>query len=137
MKKLVLAIVVAYIVLMGTNYLVHEIWLMPDYNAIPLSHRTPEGIAERFWVMCVGQLFFAAMFAYIYTRGRENKPWLVQGLRYGVVMTFMTVVPYSLSQYVVYRVPYMLAIKWMIAGGIQLLIVGAIVAAIYKDGAGS
>lgn len=135
MKKLVLAIVVAYIVLMGTNYLVHEIWLMPDYNAIPASHRTAAGIQHRFWLMCVGQLFFAAMFAYIYTRGREAKPWLAQGLRYGVVMTFMTVVPYSLSQYVVYIVPHVLAIKWIIAGCIQLLILGAIVAAICKDGA--
>jgi len=135
MKKLVLAIVVAYIVLMGTNYLVHEIWLMPDYNAIPASHRSAAEIQHRFWAMCVGQFFFAAMFAYIYTRGREAKPWLTQGLRYGIVMTFMTVVPYSLSQYVVYIVPHVLAIKWMIAGGIQLLILGAIVAAICQEGA--
>ena len=133
MKKLVLAIVVGYVVLMGTNFLVHQILLMPDYNAIPLSHRSAEGIQHRFWAMCVGQFFFAAMFAYIYTRGQEAKPWLIQGLRYGVVMTFVTVVPYSLSQYVVYIVPYMLAIKWMIMGGIQLLILGAVVAAICKE----
>jgi len=135
MKKLVLAIVVAYIVLMGTNYFVHEIWLMPDYNAIPASHRTAAEIQHRFWAMCVGQLIFAAMFAYIYTRGREQKPWLAQGLRFGVVMTLATVVPYSLSQYVVYIVPHLLALKWMVAGFIQLLILGVIVAAICKDGA--
>jgi hypothetical protein len=46
----------------------------------------------------------------------------------------MTVVPYSLSEYVVYIVNYMLVIKWMIAGGIQLIILGLIVAAIFKDG---
>ena len=135
MKKLILAIVVAYVVLMGTNYLVHSIWLMPDYDAIPLSHRSAEQIIHRFWAMALGQFFFAAMFAYIYTRGREKKPWMLQGIRYGIVMTFMTVVPYSLSEYVVYRVPYMLAVKWMFAGGIQLIILGLIVAAICKDGA--
>jgi uncharacterized membrane protein len=75
------------------------------------------------------------MFAYIYTRGRENKSWLEQGIRYGIVMTFMTVVPYSLSEYVVYIVPYMLAIKWMVAGGLQLILLGLIVAAICKDSA--
>jgi len=135
MKKLILAIVVAYVVLMGTNYLVHSVWLMPDYDAIPLSHRSAEQIIHRFWAMALGQFFFAAMFAYIYTRGREKKPWMPQGIRYGIVMTFMTVVPYSLSEYVVYRVPYMLAVKWMVAGGIQLIILGLIVAAICKDGA--
>ncbi len=135
MKKLILAIVIAYVVLMGTNYLVHGVWLMPDYDAIPLSHRSAEGIMHRFWAMALGQFFFAAMFAYIYTRGREKKEWMPQGIRYGIVMTFMTVVPYSLSEYVVYRVPYMLAVKWMVAGGIQLIILGLVVAAICKDGA--
>jgi hypothetical protein len=135
MKKLIIAIVLAYVVLMGTNYLVHSVWLMPDYDAIPLSHRSAEGIIHRFWAMALGQFFFAAMFAYIYTRGREKKEWIAQGIRYGIVMTFMTVVPYSLSEYVVYRVPYMLAVKWMFAGGIQLIILGLIVAAICKDGA--
>jgi hypothetical protein len=132
MKKLVLAIIVAYIVLMGTNYLVHSVWLMPDYDAIAASHRNAEGIMHRFWAMALGQFFFVAMFAYIYTRGREAKPWLEQGIRYGIVMTFMTVVPYSLSEYTVYIVPYRLVIKWMIAGGIQLLILGLIVAGICK-----
>ena len=134
-KKLIIAIFVSYVVLMATNYLVHSVWLMPDYDAIPLSHRSAEQIMHRFWAMALGQFFFAAMFAYIYARGRENKPWVPQGIRYGIVMTFMTVIPYSLSEYVVYLVPHVLAVKWMVAGGIQLVILGLIVAAIYKDGA--
>ena len=104
MKKLVIATIVAYIVLMATNYFVHSVWLKPDYDAIASSHRTIEGIMHRFWAMALGQFFFAAMFSYIYSRGRENKSWLEQGIRYGIVMTFMTVVPYSLSEYVVYIV---------------------------------
>ncbi len=65
MKKLLVAIVAAYIVLMLTNYLVHQIWLMSDYAAIPASHRSPAGIMHRFWAMAVGQFIFAALFAYI------------------------------------------------------------------------
>ncbi len=30
MKKLVIAVVATFIVLMATNYLVHSVWLMPD-----------------------------------------------------------------------------------------------------------
>lgn len=133
MKKLVLAIVAAYIVLMLTNYLIHSVWLASDYAAIPASHRSTEGIMHHFWIMAIGQFFFAAMFAYIYTRGRERKPWLVQGVRYGIVMAFMTVIPYSLSEYVVYIVPHELAIKWMVAGLIQLIILGALVAGICTE----
>lgn len=135
MRKLVTAIIVGYIVLMATNYLVHEILLMPDYNAIPASHRSPEGIMDRFWAMAVGQFFFAALFAYIYSRGAEKKPWLAQGIRFGIIMTLFTVIPYSLSEYVVYIIPHQLAIKWMILGGIQLVILGLVVARIMKEGA--
>jgi hypothetical protein len=135
MKKLLLAIVGAYIVLMLTNYLVHEVWLMSDYAAIPASHRSTAGIMHRFWVMAVGQFFFAALFAYIYTRGAEKKPWMVQGIRYGILIAFLTVIPTALGEYVVYIVPYQLAIKWMVAGGIQLLIMGLIVAGICNESA--
>jgi hypothetical protein len=135
MKKLLLAIVAAYVVLMLSNYVVHQIWLMSDYAAIPASHRTSEGIMHRFWVMAVGQFIFAALFAYIYTRGAEKKPWLVQGIRYGILITLLTVVPTALGEYVVYIVPYQLAIKWMIAGGIQMIILGLIVAGICSESA--
>jgi hypothetical protein len=135
MKKLVFAIVAAYIVLMLTNYLVHEVWLMSDYAAIPASHRSTAGIMHRFWVMAVGQFFFAALFAYIYTRGAEKKSWLAQGIRYGILIAFLTVIPTALGEYVVYIVPYQLAIKWMIAGGIQLIIMGLLVAGICSESA--
>lgn len=134
MKKLVIASVATFVILMATNYLVHSIWLMPDYDAIPLSHRSPWGIQHRFWAMVVGQVFFSVMFAYIYTRGRENKAWIEQGIRYGILLALLTVVPTSLSEYTVYIVPYRLAIKWMVAGGIQLVLAGLVVAAIFKDG---
>jgi len=85
--------------------------------------------------MAVGQFIFTALFAYIYTRGAEKKPWLVQGIRYGILVTLLAVVPMALSEYVVYIVPYQLAIKWMIAGGIQMIILGLIVAGICSESA--
>jgi hypothetical protein len=137
MKKLAMAIVATFIVLMATNYLVHSVWLMPDYDLIPLSHRSAEGIQHRFWAMIVGQFIFSAMFAYIYTRGREHKSWIEQGIRYGILIALLTAVPTALSEYTVYIIPYRLAIKWMVAGGIQLVLAGLVVAAIFKDGATS
>jgi hypothetical protein len=130
MKKLLLAIVAAYIVLMLTNYLVHQVWLMSDYAAIPASHRSAEGIMHRFWAMAVGQFIFAALFVYIYKRGAEKKLWLVKGIRYGILVALFIVVPTALSDYVVYIVPSQLVIKWMIAGGIQMIILGLLVAGI-------
>jgi hypothetical protein len=131
-KRVIVAIVVAYVVLMLTNWLVHDVWLMAAYRAIPDSWRPIADMNHKLWILAIGQFFFAAMFAYIYARGAEKKPWLGQGIRYGIVMTLMTVVPYSLTEFVTYRVPHMLAVKWMIGGTIQLIILGLIVAGIYK-----
>jgi len=136
-KKLIIAIVAAYLVLMGTNYLIHSVWLMPDYDAIPFSHRSIVGIMRRFWAMALGQFFFAALFSYVYTRGMQRKPWLGQGFRYGILMTLFTVIPFSLSEYDTYIVPYRLVIKWMIAGGVQMIILGIIVAVICKESSAS
>ena len=133
MKKLTIAVVVTYVVLMASNYLIHSIWLMPDYNTIPASHRSIAGIMHRFWAMAVGQLFFAGLFAYIYAQGVQRRAWLAQGIRYGIIMTLFTVIPFSLGQYDTYIVPYMLAIKWMVGGAIQMIILGIIVAAIWKE----
>jgi hypothetical protein len=130
MKKLAGAIVAAYVVLMGTNYLIHQILLMPDYDAIPMSHRANEAIMHRFWAIAIGQLFFAALFAYIYTRGAENKPWPMQGIKYGILMTFLTVIPVSLTEYATYFIPHMLAVKWICFGGIQMILLGLVVAGI-------
>lgn len=136
-KKLVIAVVATYIILMGTNYLIHSVWLMPDYDAIPLSHRNIWSLRHRLWIMIVAQFIYSVMFAYVYTRGAEKKPWVAQGIRYGILMALLTVVPATLSQYVVYIIPHELAIKWLIAGSAQVVVAALVVAAIFKDGVAS
>ena len=131
-KKLIGAIVAAYIILMGSNFLIHGVWLQPDYAATPDSWRPLADMQHKMWVMWLGQLFFTIMFAYIYTRGVEAKPWVGQGIRYGILITFFTVIPYSLSEYVIYRVPHRLAVKWMIAGAVEIIVLGLVVAGICK-----
>jgi hypothetical protein len=129
-KKLLLAMVICYVVLMGTNYLIHSIWLMSDYAATPGTWRPMADLMHKMWVMFVGQAFFAVLFCYIYSRGAEAKPWPAQGIRYGILITLFAVIPYSLGEYTVYNVPHMVAAKWMVAGCVQMIILGLIVAGI-------
>jgi len=134
MKRLAGAIAAAYIALMGTNYVVHGLLLFDDYLTYPETFRSVEEIQERIWIYCLGQALFAAAFAFIYAKGvDEVHSWVLQGFRYSIVAAFFTVIPYSLTQYVLCHVPYMLAIKWMIAGSLQILIMGLIVAAICRE----
>ena len=129
-KKLGLAMVICYVVLIGTNWLIHSVWLMSDYSAIPNTWRPMADMMHKMWVMFIGQAFLAAMFCYIYARGAEAKPWLGQGIRYGILITMFVVIPSVLGQYTVYNVPHILAVKWIIAGCIQMIILGLIAAGI-------
>ena len=110
-KKVILAIVVGYVILMALGYVIHEIWLMPVYQQYATIWRLEDMMRHKMWINWAGQLLFTVLFAWIYTRGVEDKPWVGQGIRYGMVMTLLAVIPAVLTQYVVYPIPYTLALK--------------------------
>lgn len=134
-KKCVLATVVVYVLLAGSGYVVNELWLTPAYEQVQQDHNTfrdLEGMNQKMWIHFVALLFFAAMFVYVYTKGVENKPWIQQGICYAVVIWFLVSAPAAMYQHVFYRVPASLAMKWMAASAVEILLAGLIVAAIYK-----
>lgn len=131
-KKLGLAILATYVFLLVTNYLIHAVWLMPVYLESLSSWRPLEDIVRKTWILWIGQLVFTAAFAYVYTRGLEAKHWVGQGLRYGILMVLLVVIPATLNNYVAYRVRYPLALEWMAAGAAQMIVMGLIVAGIYR-----
>ena len=135
LKKVVPAIVVGYVLLLGLGYLIHEVWLKPVYQQYAGVWRSELVFRHKLWVMWVGQLIFTAMFAWIYTRGVEHKPWAGQGIRYAILMTLLAVVPTACAQYTVYPIPYTLAVKWMVGGGLQLLVLGLVVAWFCRESA--
>lgn len=134
-KRFLLAVVVGYVVLIALGYVIHQIWLKSDYQLNAVAFRLEEAMMQRMWIMWLGELLFVVMFAWIYTRGLEDRPWLGQGLRYGVAVTLLVVVPTSLSEYVVYPIPHLLALKWIGAGAVEVILLGLIVAGIYRESA--
>ncbi len=132
-KKFLAAVVVGYIILMGLGYLIHKIWLMPVYQQYATMWRLEEVMRHKMWINWVGQLLFTVVFAWVYTRGVEDKPWVAQGVRYGMAMTLLVVIPAVCTEYVVYPIPYTLALKWMLAGAVQLLVLGVIVAGLCRN----
>ena len=133
MKKLIVAMLVTYVVLMGTNYLIHGVLLMPDYDVLRPVFRSVEGVMARFWAIAVGQVFFAVAFVWVFVRGLERKSWLVQGIRFGIIASALVVIPQALSQYDTFPVTYMLTIKWMLLESVQMVVLGIVVAAFYRS----
>lgn len=132
-RKIVGAMVAAFLVLVATNWVVHGLLLRSSYQAIALTFRPFLAIRARMWIMLAGQALFSIAFVYVYIRGLERKPWLAQGVRYGVVIWVMTVIPASLAEFVTMFIPHQLALHWILLGLAQLVITGIVVAAIIGE----
>ncbi|MGH9775687.1 MAG: hypothetical protein ACRD50_12145 [Candidatus Acidiferrales bacterium] len=134
-KRLLGAIFAGFVILFMGGFVVHAVWLAPVYEsmrALGFSFRPKADFAHKFWIIVVSDLLYTALFAWVYVRGREDKPWLGQGVRFGVLMTLFTVVPSALNDYMSYDLPYTLALKWMAAGLLVLVLMGIAVAGICK-----
>ncbi len=135
LKKLAIAIVVSFIILLVSGFLIHGVWLANTYTqmrASGMNFRPATDMMHKMWIIWVSNFVYAFLFVFVYARGSENKPWVGQGVRFGIIATLFTVVPNTLNDYLVYNISYTLAVKWMISGLVVLVIMGVVVAAICK-----
>jgi len=70
----------------------------------------------------------AGAFVWIYARGAEDRAWPGQGLRFGLAVALLTVVPTYTIYYVVQPMPGMHVLKQIVFDGILLLILGGVAA---------
>ena len=82
--------------------------------------------------MILAHVIMAGAFVWIYSRGVEAKPWLAQGIRFGVAVALLTVVPMYMIYYVVQPMPGMTVVKQIVFDTILVMILGAIAAFIYR-----
>ena len=128
-KKTILAMVVGFVVQLGGLFLIHGIWLKQDYINTAALWRSPEAASARVWAMLLGTL--------IYVRGREAKPWIAQGVRFGILVAMVVVVYSSLSGWVIIPVPHQLVVKWIISESLLAVVLGLVIAGICQPAAGA
>lgn len=127
-KRFWLSTLVVFVVAMLTDFLLHGLLLHGDYAQLPNLMRTETDSQQYFPLMLLAHVFMAGALVWIYQRGREDKPWLGQGLRFGLVVAFLTVVPTYLIYYVVQPLPGMLVMKQIIFDLIRTAGLGVVVA---------
>jgi hypothetical protein len=131
-KKFLIAWIVVFVLWMFGSYAIHGGLLSADYMQTNLM-RTPADAQTRFHWMVIAHLIMAGAFVWIYARGVENKPWLAQGIRFGIAVALLGIVPTYMIYYVVQPVPGMLAVKQIVFEGILVVLLGAVVAFLYKQ----
>jgi hypothetical protein len=132
-RKFFIAWIVIFVVWMVGSFVVHGVLLHDDYAKLPSLFR-PEAEAQQYFpLMIVAHIILAGAFAWIYSRGVEATPWLPQGIRFGLAIALLTVVPTYMIYYVVQPMPGLHVIKQIVFDGILILILGVIAAFIYRQ----
>lgn len=130
-KKLILTIVVTFIVANVAGFLIHALLLAPDYMSVKHLYR-PEGAEKMLWIN-VAYLAFAIGATWIYAKGVEsNRPWLGQGLRFGIAIWLVLAVPSFLIAYSVQPMPMSLTLKQVGYEFVDKLLIGVVIAALYR-----
>lgn len=115
------------------SFIVHGVLLHADYAQLSSLFRK-ESEAQNFLpLMLLAHVIMSGAFVWIYARGAEPKPWLGQGIRYGVAIVLLTTVPLYLIYYVVQPMPGATVVKQIVFDGILVLILGAIAAFMYRN----
>jgi hypothetical protein len=133
-KKFLISWLVIFVVWMAGSFVVHGVLLGSEYAQLPNLFR-PDTEAQNFMhLMLIAHVLLAGAFVWIYQRGREEKPWLAQGLRFGLAVAVMTAIPTYMIYYVVQPMPGMMAVKQAVFDSVLLLVLGAVTAFLNKSG---
>ena len=130
-KRLFIAIVVVFVAIFATDFLIHGVWLKSDYAASASLWR-PEAEMQKFlgWLM-LGQLLAAVTATVLYAKGFAEKDYLKCAVMFGLFMglfmqanTFIT--------YAVQPIPAGIAVKWFVSGIVQGAFFGLVMFFAYK-----
>jgi len=132
-KKFLISWVVIFVAWMAGSFVVHGLLLGADYASAEPNMMRPEAEQQAmFHWMLIAHIILAGAFVWIYDRGNEMKPWLQQGIRFGIAVALLAIVPVYLIYYAVQPTPGMLVVKQIVFDSTLIVILGIIVAFLNK-----
>ncbi len=131
-KRFLTAWLIVFVAWMAGSFVVHGVLLANDYMTVPNLFR-PEAEAQQYFpLMLLAHVILAGAFVWIYSRGVEGAPWTGQGIRFGLAVALLTIVPTYIIYHVVQPMPGHIAVKQILFDGILLLALGLLVAFLYR-----
>jgi hypothetical protein len=129
--RLIIAIVVGFIFVFATDFLIHAVWLQSDYTATKELWRPEADMNARFPWMLVGQLLATIAFILIWALGFAARGTVglacVYGLLAGLMVQATTIITYVVSPF-----PPGLALKWFVSGLLQSILLAVVTSFVYK-----
>ena len=132
-KRFFIAWIVIFVAWFAGSFVVHGVLLHDDYARLTNLFRTEAESQPFFPLMIVAHVLLSGAFVWIYARGAEAKAWVGEGLRFGIAVALLTIVPTYLIDYVVQPMPGALVAKQIVFDGILILVLAEIVAFLHRQ----
>jgi hypothetical protein len=135
-KKFLIAWIVLFAAWFLGSFVVHGVLLRSDYMQLTNLFRAEDDQRKYFPLMIVAHVILSGAFVWIYARGVEAKPWLAQGVRFGLAVALLTAVPTYMIYFAVQPMPADIVSKQIVCDGVLTIILGMIVAWLYRGAQG-
>lgn len=131
-KKFLISVVVMFVLSLGLGFLVHGVLLNQAYTQLQGLFRTPQDAEAYFPFMLLAHALIAFGFVWLYQRGKEAKPFLSQGIRFGLAVAVLMTIPMYLIYYAVQPMPPAVVYKQIVFDTLSVLLMGIVVAWLNK-----
>ena len=132
-SKFVMSVVIMAVMSLVLGFVVH-VWLLgPEYKTLATLFRPEADQMSFFPFMIVAHVLIGGGFTWIYRMGREAKPFLGQGVRFGLAIAVLTIIPTYLIYYAVQPMPGNVVAKQIIFDTIAMVLMGVVCAWINQE----
>jgi hypothetical protein len=128
--RTIIAIVVVFVLSCAFGTLIHAILLHDDYASVASLYRAAKDASVP--LIFVGYLSFAIGSVWMYSHGVEDRPWLGQGVRFGVAVWLVLAVPSFLIAYATQPLPESLLWKQLAFEFVNKIVLGIVTAGIIR-----
>jgi len=132
-SKFVISAIVMAVASLVLGFVVHGWLLGPDYKSMTALFRPEADQMGFFPFMLVAHVLIGVGFTWIYRMGREAKPFLGQGVRFGLAIAVLTIIPTYLIYYAVQPMPGNVVAKQIILDTIAMVLMGIVCAWVNQD----
>ena len=130
MKRFILAFVAAYLFIFFWGWLLNGVLLKDIYVQTPNLWRSQSEMMSLFHWIIIGQALVVFAFVMIYTSGFAGGG-VIAGIRLGILLE-IAAIGMRMGIYAVQPFPGKLIVYGSVSGLVEMIIVGAMVGAIYK-----
>jgi len=129
MKKVLIGFVVVFVAMEVLSFIVDGLILGATYESLKDVWR-PD-MESKMWIYHIVMLVGAFFFSFVFSKGYEGKG-IMEGVRYGFYIGVWMSIGMAYGTYAMIAIPYSLALQWFVYGIIQYMILGVLLALVFK-----